>query len=130
MCKHKDKMISRDQIEKELNLGMKNGELEKRLKAFVMSDIIEQGTCDFRYQAVSDNIFEKVFRGIYQEEIDGFDPKEIRNEYQQLYRKLQGKFNKYKGEFSEYVIINCLRHRAFKQNDFYVALINKGVCKS
>jgi len=95
-------MISRDQIEKELNLGMKNGELEKRLKAFVKSDIIEQGTSDFRYQAVSDNIFEKVFREIYQGEIDGFDPKEIRNEYQQLYRKLQGKFNKYKGEFSEY----------------------------
>jgi hypothetical protein len=124
LCKHKEKMIPRDQIEKELNLGMSNGELEKRLKAFVKSDIIEQGTSDFRYQAVSDNIFEKVFRGIYQEEIDGFDPKEIRNEYQQLYRKLQGKFNKYKGEFSEYVIINCLRHRAFKQNDFYVALIN------
>jgi len=124
LCKHKEKMIPRDQIEKELNLGMKNGELEKRLKAFVKSDIIEQGTSDFRYQAVSDNIFEKVFRGVYQEEIDGFDPKEIRNEYQQLYRKLQCKFNKYKGEFSEYVIINCLRHRAFKQNDFYVALIN------
>jgi energy-coupling factor transporter ATP-binding protein EcfA2 len=124
LCQHKDKMIPRDQIEKELNLGMKNGELEKRLKAFVMSDIIEQGTSNFRYQAVSDNIFEKVFRGIYQEEIDGFDPKEIKNEYQQLYRKLQGKFNKYKGEFSEYVIINCLRHRAYKQNDYYVALIN------
>jgi len=124
LCKHKDKMIPRDQIEKELNLGMKNGELEKRLKAFVKSDIIEQGTSNFRYQAVSDNIFEKVFRGIYQDEIDGFDPKEIRNEYQQLYKKLQGKFNKYKGEFSEYVIINCLRHRAFKQNDLYVALIN------
>jgi hypothetical protein len=124
LCQHKDKMIPRDQIATALNLEMKNGELEKRLKAFVMSDIIEQGTSDFRYQAVSDNIFEKVFRGIYQEEIDGFDPKEIRNEYQQLYRKLQGKFNKYKGEFSEYVIINCLRHRAFKQNDLYVALIN------
>jgi hypothetical protein len=124
LCKHKDKMIPRNQIETALNLKMKNGELEKRLKAFVMSDIIEQGTSDFRYQAVSDNIFEKVFRGIYQEEIDGFDPKEIRNEYQQLYRKLQGKFNKYKGEFSEYVIINCLRHRAYKQNDLYLSFMN------
>ncbi|KPA13054.1 hypothetical protein MHK_006773 [Candidatus Magnetomorum sp. HK-1] len=124
LCKHKDKMITRDQIEQDLNLGMTNGELEKRLKAFVKSDIIEQGTSNFRYQAVSDNIFEKVFRGIYQDEIDGFDPKEIRNEYQQLYKKLQGEFNKYKGEFSEYVIINCLRHRSFKQNDLYLPLIN------
>ncbi|ETR68862.1 MAG: hypothetical protein OMM_10102 [Candidatus Magnetoglobus multicellularis str. Araruama] len=124
LCQHKDKMIPRDQIATALNLKMKNGELEKRLKAFVMSDIIEQGTSDFRYQAVSDNIFEKVFRGIYQEEIDGFDPKKIKNEYQQLYRKLQGKFNKYKGEFSEYVIINCLRHRAYKQNELYLSFIN------
>jgi hypothetical protein len=124
LCKHKEKVISRDQIENDLNLGMKNGELEKRLKAFVMSDIIEQGTSAFRYQAVSDNIFEKVFRGIYQEEIDGFDPKEIRNEYQRLYKKLQGKFNKYKGEFSEYIIINCLRHRAYRQNDLYLPLID------
>jgi len=124
LCKRKDKMITRDQIEQDLNLGMSNGELEKRLKAFVKSDIIEQGTSNFRYQAVSDNIFEKVFRGIYQDEIDGFDPKEIRNEYQQLYKKIQGQFNKYKGEFSEYVIINCLRHRAFKQNDLYLPLIN------
>jgi len=53
-CKHKEKMIPRDQIEKALNLGMKNGELEKRLKAFVKSDIIEQGTSDFRYQANSE----------------------------------------------------------------------------
>ncbi|KPA08823.1 hypothetical protein MHK_010978 [Candidatus Magnetomorum sp. HK-1] len=53
MCKHKEKMIKRDKIEQDLNLGMKNGELEKRLKAFVKSDIIEQGTSNFRYQAVS-----------------------------------------------------------------------------
>ncbi|MBF0452441.1 MAG: hypothetical protein HQK75_17190, partial [Candidatus Magnetomorum sp.] len=103
---------------------MKQGELEKRMKALVKSDIIEQGTSYFSYQAVDDNIFDKVFRAVYQEEIDGFDPKTIKNEYQLLYRKLQGEFNKYKGEYSEYVIINCLRHRAFKQNEYYTSLIN------
>ncbi len=124
LCKHKGKKVTRDQIEKDLNLDIKQGELEKRMKALVKSDIIEQGTSNFSYQAVGDNIFDKVFRSIYQEEIDGFDPKEIKNEYQLLYRKLQGKFNQYKGAFSEYVIINCFRHRAFKQNDTYTALIN------
>jgi len=124
LCKNKGKKITRTQIEKELNLDMNSGELEKRMQALVKSDIIEQGTSYFSYQAVGDNIFDKVFRGVYQEEIDGFDPQTIKNEYQLLYRKLQGEFNKYKGEYSEYVIINCLRHRAFKQNEYYKSLIN------
>ncbi|KPA15802.1 ATPase domain protein, prokaryote domain protein [Candidatus Magnetomorum sp. HK-1] len=124
LCKNKEKKIKRSQIEKELNLDLKQGELEKRMKALVKSDIIEQGTSYFSYQAVGDNIFDKVFRGVYQEEIDDFDPETIKNEYQLLYRKLQGEFNKYKGQYSEYVIINCLRHRSFKKNAYYTALIN------
>ena len=124
LCKNKGKKITRKQIETELNLDMNQGELEKRMKALVKSDIIEQGTSYFSYQAVDDNIFDKVFRGVYQEEIDGFDPETIKNEYQLLYRKLQGEFNKYKGEYSEYVIMNCLRHRAYKKNDYYADLIN------
>jgi len=35
LCKHKEKIITRDKIEQDLNLGMKNGKLENRLKAFV-----------------------------------------------------------------------------------------------
>jgi hypothetical protein len=97
--------------------------LEKRLKAFVKSDIIEQGESDFDYQAVADNIFDKVFRGVYQKEIDGFDHKQIKNEYRVLYKKLRGQFNKYKGEFSEYVIMNHLKHRAYKQNNFYLSMM-------
>jgi len=73
ICKHKK--VTREQIRRKLELEMKNGELEQRLKAFVKSDIIEQGTSNFSYQAVADNIFDKVFRGVYQEEIDGFDPR-------------------------------------------------------
>jgi len=124
ICKHKEKEVTRDEIQKDLNLSMKNGELENRLKAFVKSDIIEQGESDFDYHAVRDNIFDKVFRGVYQKEIDGFDHKKIKNEYRILYKKLQGKFNKYKGEFSEYVIINRLKHRAYKQNDLYISMMN------
>ncbi|KPA14679.1 hypothetical protein MHK_005114 [Candidatus Magnetomorum sp. HK-1] len=81
LCKHKNREVSRDEIQKKLNIQMTNGELEKRMKAFVNSDIINQGNSNFLYQAVQDNIFDKVFRGIYQQEIDGFDPKEIKNEY-------------------------------------------------
>ena len=116
--------LTRTEIKKDLNLEVDDHELEKRLKAFVKADIIEQGTSNFIYQAVQDNIFDKVFRGVYQAEIDGFTPDKIKEEYRVLYEKLKGKFNKYKGEFSEYVIINHLKHKAFKQNDLYVSMIH------
>jgi len=119
----KQKKVTRDDIRNDLDLSMSDGELEKRLKAFVKADIIEQGTSYFDYHAVADNIFDKVFRGVYQKEIDGFTPEKIKDEYRILYKKLQGKFNKYKGEFSEYVIMNHLKHRAYKQNDLYLSMM-------
>ena len=87
---------------------MDDYELEKKLKALVYSDIIEQGATNFDYRGVPDNIFDKVFRGVYQKEIEGFDPAEIRNEYramfdeiQKKYRKLQGKQNYLTGKYAE-----------------------------
>lgn len=132
ICKHKE--VTRGEMLKALNpvfIDEKTGkkldpdrELERRLKAFIQSDIIEQGASNFRYKAVADNIFDKVFRGVYQEEIDGFTPDKIKNEYKDLYEKLKGEFNQYKGEFSEYVIINLLKHRCYKQNDLYISMMN------
>ena len=116
--------VSRADIKKDLNLETDDRELEKRLKAFVKADIIEQETSNFQYQAVHDNIFDKVFRGVYQEEIDGFTPDKIKLEYRELYKKVSGQFNKYKGEFSEYIIINHLKHHTYKQNDLYVSMIH------
>ncbi|VEN73541.1 conserved hypothetical protein [Candidatus Desulfarcum epimagneticum] len=124
ICQNKERKVTRDEIRNALDLPMTDQELEKRLKAFVKADIIEQGTSYFSYHAVQDNIFDKVFRGVYQEEIDGFTPEKIKDEYRVLYKKLQGEYNKYKGEFSEYVIMNHLKHRAYKQNDFYLSMIN------
>jgi len=124
ICKNKDKEITRDDIKNDLNLSLNDEELEYRLKTFVKSDIINQGTTDFDYQAIQDNIFDKVFRGVYQKEIDGFDPKAITNEYKILYKKLKGEYSKYKGEFSEYIIINHLKHRAYKNNNFFISMMN------
>ncbi|MBT3388561.1 MAG: hypothetical protein HN417_11555, partial [Desulfobacula sp.] len=124
ICQNKNRKVTRDEIRKVLKLEMPEGELEKKLRAFVKADIIEQGTSFFDYQAVQDNIFDKVFRGVYQKEIDGFTPEKVKDEYRVLYKKIEGEFNKYKGEFSEYVIINHLKHRAYKQNDLYLSMMN------
>ena len=123
ICKNKNREVTRQELKTKLKLQLKNGELEERMNALVKNDIINQGSTDFDYQAVQDNIFDKVFRGIYQKEIEGFDPKSISDEYRLLYKKLLGKFNNFKGEFSEYTIINHLKYHAYKKNKKYITMI-------
>jgi hypothetical protein len=123
LCKHRDREVTRKELLNELHLDMTDVDLEKRLKSLVKADIIQQGQSYFRYRGVRDNVFDKVFRGVYQEEIDGFDPKEIREEYRgasdalkKQYHQLQGKFNYQKGYFAEYVILDQLMHHAVSKN--------------
>ena len=70
--------------------GRKN-ELTKLLE---WTDIIERGRTNFDYKGVQDNIFDKIFRGEYQKEIDDFDPKEITGEYKIMFDELPGKYRK------------------------------------
>jgi hypothetical protein len=98
LFKYKDRELTRKEIRTQLNLDMTDEELEKKLEALVKGDIIDQGQTHFRYHAVRDNIFDKVFRGVYQDEIEEFDVKDINKEYAKSlekvkrdYRRLQGK---------------------------------------
>ncbi len=70
-----------------MNLSFSDKKLEEKLAILVNSDIIEQGVTNYDFHGVRDNIFDKVFRGVYQKEIDGFDPKEISDEYKALYKE-------------------------------------------
>ena len=81
LSKHRDREWTRDELREALNLEMSNQDLEKKLKALVKTDIINQGASNNRYSGVNDNIFDKVFRGVYEEDIREFDPKVIREEY-------------------------------------------------
>ncbi|HLP48567.1 MAG TPA: hypothetical protein VK469_21685, partial [Candidatus Kapabacteria bacterium] len=81
LFKYKDRELNREEIRNQLNLDMTDEELEKKLEALVKGDIIDQGQTHFRYHAVRDNIFDKVFRGVYQDEIEHFDVKDISREY-------------------------------------------------
>ena len=124
MCKNRNREVTRKELMDILKLDMTDTELEKKLKALVNADVITQGQSNFRYQGVRDNIFDKVFRGVYQEEIEQYEPEQITNEYiEQLerqkkrYLQLQGKFNYQKGYFAEYVIIDQLRYNSVKKNE-------------
>ncbi len=107
LSQNRDSEISRRELMKELSLDMSEGTLEKRLHALVKADIIEQGRSNMYYRGVQDNIFDKVFRGQYADDIRTFDPQEIRNEYKAMYEKAQhdlhvmtGKYSQIKGQFN------------------------------
>ncbi|NIM15647.1 MAG: hypothetical protein GTO45_26970 [Candidatus Aminicenantes bacterium] len=125
LSKHRDRELTRKELLDELELEMTDGELEKKLKALVKADIIKQGTSNYRYRGVNDNIFDKVFRGVYQEEIREFDASMIKKEYKEelkkmkkQYKKLLGKYHYQKGYFAEYLILNQLKLHARKNNDY------------
>ena len=109
LSQHRDREVTRAELLEKLPLDMDDVELEKKLKALVMADIIKQGQTNFDYRGVQDNIFDKVFRGVYEKEIRHFDVKVIKKEYQEEFKKLKnqyhrllGKFNYQKGYFAEY----------------------------
>jgi len=124
LCKHKGQEVTRKDLLDELHLDMPDEELEEKLGALVKADIIQQGQTNFDYQGVQDNVFDKVFRGVYQKEIEGFEEGEIKKEYRTAFEKLKkqyyslrGKFNYQKGYFGEYLILDQLKYRARKKNE-------------
>ena len=124
LCQHRDREVTRGELLEKLPLELDDAELEKKLEALVLGDIITQGASKFRYRGVTDNIFDKVFRGVYEEEIREFDVKVIRREYSEELEKLKrqydnllGRFNYQKGYFAEYLILDQLRLHARKNNE-------------
>jgi len=124
LCKHKGREMTRKELLDDLNLDMSDEELEAKLEALVKTDIIKQGQTNFDYRCVQDNIFDKVFRGVYQKEIEYFEVGEIKKEYgeafeklKRQYRKFQGKYNYQKGYFAEYLILDRLRLHAGENNE-------------
>lgn len=128
LSKHRDREVSRKELLEKLSLDMTDFELEQKLRALEKADIIEEGSTNYDYKGVQDNIFDKVFRGVYQKEITEFDPKELTNEYKALFKKsqkkynlLSGKYNREKGLFAEFLVINQLRTQAFKHNNVFLS---------
>ncbi len=69
------------EIRRDLNLEMTDTELERKLNRLINADVILRGPSYVRYRGVPDNIFDKVFRGVYGEEIQPFYRGVIKEEY-------------------------------------------------
>ncbi len=131
LCQHREREVSRKELRDRLGLDMSDAELEKKLKALVMADIIESGRSNLYYRGVSDNIFDKVFRGEYADDISIFNPLEITQDYQRRInellarqRQLQGEANHYKGMYAEFIIILHLTHHAWQHNARFCAMLH------
>ena len=126
LCKNRDRQVGRKELLETLKLDMSDFELEQKMQALVKSDVVSQGDSLFFYQGVQDNIFDKVFRGMYGDDIAAFTPETIPNEYQALYEQAQkeyqallGKYNQTKGLFAEFAIINQLRLYAYRNQELF-----------
>jgi len=124
LCQHRDREVTRGELLEKLPLGLDDSQLEEKLEALVKGDIISQGQTHFDYRGVQDNIFDKVFRGVYEKEIREFDVRTIRKEYSEELEKLKrqydsllGKLNYQKGYYAEYLILDRLRLQARKNNE-------------
>jgi hypothetical protein len=124
LSKHRDREWTRNELREALNLEMPDNELEIKLNALVKADIINRGRSYYCYRGVNDSIFDKVFRGVYQEEIQQFGTKVIRQEYSEelkkekrRYKRLLGKLNYQKGYHAEFLILNRLLFHGRKNNE-------------
>jgi hypothetical protein len=129
LCQHRDREITRAELLEKLDLGIEDSELEKKLEAMVKGDIIGQGQTHFDFRGVQDNIFDKVFRGVYEKEIREFDVKVIRKEYSEeleklkkQYNRLLGQFNYHKGYFAEYLILDQLKLHTCNNNELFKSI--------
>jgi hypothetical protein len=129
LCQNRDREVTRAELLEKLNLALEDSELEEKLEAMVKGDIISQGASNFRYRGINDDIFDKVFRGVYGEEIENFDVRMIREEYseeleklEKQYNRLLGKFNCQKGYLAEYLIIDQLKLHAGKNNELFKSI--------
>ncbi|MGD2087834.1 MAG: hypothetical protein PVH61_16775 [Candidatus Aminicenantes bacterium] len=124
LCQHRDREVTREELLEKLQLDLDDSQLERKLEAMIKGDIIGQGQTHFDYRGVQDNIFDKVFRGVYEKEIREFDVRVIRKEYgeeleklKKQYHRLLGKFNYQKGYFAEYLILERLRLQSRRDNE-------------
>jgi hypothetical protein len=126
LSKYRDREWTRAELHDKLKLEMPDRDLELKLNALVKTDIINRGSSYYSYRGVNDNIFDKVFRGVYQEEISKFGTgaKVIREEYneelkkeKERYKSLLGKFNYQKGYYAQYMILDRLRLHAREKNE-------------
>ena len=128
LSKNRHRYVRRKELKEKLGLDITDLELEKKFRALHRADIIEESYG--RYKGVQDNIFDKVFRRTYSDDIDRFVAEVAPGEYRTLFEKLRrkydslrGEYGRYKGAFAEFMLIHHLATDASGNNDLYISMM-------
>ncbi len=126
LSKNREREWTRQEIIERCKLPYNEKELEQKLRELEKGDLISEGSSSMRYKGMSDDIFYKVFRYRYQEEIDNFPIEKIeKNEKEKEMKKikklqeelqsLKGKRRYYKGLYLEYILNLYLKFKKYKK---------------
>ncbi len=74
LSKERHKECTRDEIRAHLGNTIDDQALERKLKTLISGDLITQGTNNFTYSGIPDDILDFIFRDLYQVEIDQVAP--------------------------------------------------------
>ena len=124
LSRHKGE-LTRKQIKEKLDIPLDDQELERKLKALVAADILNQGETNYDYSGIGDRVFELVFRSIYQKEAEDLQleaikkesRKELAEKVEQITKnrnKLRGLLADLRGKSAEYMILRYLKFEAYK----------------
>ncbi|TGN99810.1 hypothetical protein PN36_33315, partial [Candidatus Thiomargarita nelsonii] len=69
LSRNRTNECTRTQISDHLEGKLSDSELEEKLNALEAGDLITQGTSNFRYRGIPDDILDFIFRSLYEEEI-------------------------------------------------------------
>jgi len=109
LSRNREKECTRTEISEHLNGKLPESKLEEKLNALEAGDLITQGSSNFRYRGISDDILDLIFRDLYEEEIYHTQP-DVAAELTASLEKdkeilsLKGALNDLKGRMLELVI--------------------------
>jgi len=117
LSREREKECTRTEISEHLEGKLSESELEEKLNALEYGDLITQGTSNFRYRGIPDNILDLIFRDLYEEEIHRKKPNiaaeltaSVNAELKKENLSLKGALNELKGRMLELVVYRELNH--------------------
>jgi len=126
LSKYNDREWTPKEVKDALQLEMSAEKIHEKLQLMVDSDLIDQGSSDFRYQGLQDGTLYLILRHRFEEEITSFAPDlrmDFRQEVAALKRdkqRLQGMLNNLSGKMAEYQLAVKFRsEKRFSLSDYF-----------
>jgi len=115
LSKKRENECTRKEISDHLEGQLLDSQLEEKLQALEYGDLITQGSSNFRYRGIPDDILDLIFRSLYEEEIHQTKPDiaaeltaSVVAELKKENQSLKGALNDLKGRMLELVIFREL----------------------